>query len=51
VLRTVSNRTLPRIHVTAEMKWAELEAHVSGFYARLQRLAGRNLEGVEMMQN
>jgi peptidoglycan/xylan/chitin deacetylase (PgdA/CDA1 family) len=42
--------TLPRIHVTAEMKLAELEAHLSGFYARLQRLAGRNIEGVEMMQ-
>lgn len=37
---------LPRIHVTAEMKWAELEAHVSGFYAGLQRLAGRNLEAL-----
>jgi peptidoglycan/xylan/chitin deacetylase (PgdA/CDA1 family) len=41
---------LPRIHVTAEMKLAELEAHLSGFYARLQRLAGRNFESAEMMQ-
>jgi peptidoglycan/xylan/chitin deacetylase (PgdA/CDA1 family) len=32
---------LPRIHVTAEMSLAELDAHVSGFYARLQRLVGR----------
>jgi hypothetical protein len=30
---------LPRIHVTAEMKLAEFEAHLSGFYARLQRLS------------
>jgi peptidoglycan/xylan/chitin deacetylase (PgdA/CDA1 family) len=40
---------LPRIHVTAEMNLAEFEAHVSGFYGRLQRLAGRNLVSVEMM--
>ena len=32
---------LPRIHITAEMSLAELDAHVSGFYARLQRLGGR----------
>ena len=30
---------LPRVHVTAEMSLAEFEAHVSGFYARLQRFA------------
>jgi peptidoglycan/xylan/chitin deacetylase (PgdA/CDA1 family) len=28
---------LPRIHVTAEMSLAELEAHVSGFYVQLRR--------------
>jgi peptidoglycan/xylan/chitin deacetylase (PgdA/CDA1 family) len=33
---------LPRIHVTAEMSLAELEAHVSGFYARLQQRTGRS---------
>lgn len=33
---------LPRIHVTADMSLAEFEAHVSGFYSRLQRRAGRN---------
>jgi peptidoglycan/xylan/chitin deacetylase (PgdA/CDA1 family) len=32
---------LPRVHVTAGMSLAEFEAHVSGFYARLQRHAGR----------
>ena len=35
---------LPRIHVTAEMDLAEFEAHVSGFYARLQRVAGRRAQ-------
>ena len=30
---------LPRIHVTAEMSLAELEAHVSGFYAQLRKSA------------
>lgn len=33
---------LPRIHVTAEMDLSEFEAHVSGFYARLQRAVGRS---------
>ncbi len=33
---------LPRIHVTAEMNLAELDAHVSGFHARLQKYAGRS---------
>lgn len=33
---------LPRIHVTAQMKLSEFEAHVSGFYMRLQRRAGRD---------
>jgi peptidoglycan/xylan/chitin deacetylase (PgdA/CDA1 family) len=32
---------LPRIHVTSEMSLSEFEAHVSGFDARLRRLAGR----------
>lgn len=31
---------LPRIHVTWEMSWAELEAHVSGWYGRLRRMVG-----------
>jgi peptidoglycan/xylan/chitin deacetylase (PgdA/CDA1 family) len=30
---------LPRLHVTTAMSLAEFEAHVSGFYARLQRYA------------
>ncbi len=30
---------LPRIHVTAEMSLAEMEAHVSGLHRRLQKLA------------
>ena len=33
---------IPRIHVTATMGPAELEAHVSGFYSSLQRRAGRH---------
>jgi peptidoglycan/xylan/chitin deacetylase (PgdA/CDA1 family) len=32
---------LPRVHVTSQTSLAELEAHVSGFYAGLQRRAGR----------
>ena len=32
---------LPRIHVTAETSLSEFEAHVSGFYAKLHRYAGR----------
>lgn len=31
---------VPRIHVTAGMSLSEFDAHVSGFYARLQRYAG-----------
>jgi len=31
---------VPRIHVTGDMSLSEFEAHVSGFYARLQRYAG-----------
>jgi len=41
---------LPRIHATAEMSLAEFDAHVSGFYARLHRRAGRSPGSVEMMQ-
>ena len=33
---------LPRVHVTGDMNLGEFEAHVSGFYARLQRSAGRD---------
>lgn len=33
---------LPRIHATADMSGAELEAQVSGFYGGLRRVAGRN---------
>ena len=32
---------VPRIHVTAGISLAEFEAHVCGFYARLQSYAGR----------
>jgi len=32
---------VPRIHVTAGMSLPEFEAHVSGFYARLQRYVGQ----------
>jgi peptidoglycan/xylan/chitin deacetylase (PgdA/CDA1 family) len=32
---------LPRIHVTASMSLAELEAHVAGFHSSLQRCAAR----------
>lgn len=39
---------LPRIHVTEEMSLAELEAHVSGFYTRLQRTTGRSVDSVEI---
>jgi peptidoglycan/xylan/chitin deacetylase (PgdA/CDA1 family) len=41
---------LPRVHVTAGMSLAEFEAHVSGFYARLQRGAGRGSQNVGMTQ-
>jgi peptidoglycan/xylan/chitin deacetylase (PgdA/CDA1 family) len=33
---------MPRIHVTDDTSPAELEAHVSGFYGRLQKRAGRD---------
>lgn len=35
--------SLPRIHVTASMSLSELEAHVSGFYTRLQLRAWRSV--------
>lgn len=41
---------LPRIHVTAKMSLPEFEAHISGFYARLQRRAGRTPQPVESMR-
>jgi|SRR5579872_378305 len=37
----LSPYSLPRIHVTAAMRLSELEAHVSGFYTRLQLHARR----------
>ena len=33
---------LPRVHVTTAMNLAEFEAHLSGFYSRLQRRMGRS---------
>jgi peptidoglycan/xylan/chitin deacetylase (PgdA/CDA1 family) len=33
---------IPRVHVSAGMGLAELEAHVAGFYSSLQRHVGRN---------
>jgi peptidoglycan/xylan/chitin deacetylase (PgdA/CDA1 family) len=42
--------SLPRIHVTDAMSLSEFEAHVSGFYARLQRGAARNV-AAEMAQS
>ena len=41
---------LPRVHVTAEMSLSEFEAHVSGFYERLQRLSGRGSHIAVMAQ-
>jgi peptidoglycan/xylan/chitin deacetylase (PgdA/CDA1 family) len=41
---------LPRVHVTAEMNLAEFEAHVCGFYARLQRRVGGATHSAGMMQ-
>jgi peptidoglycan/xylan/chitin deacetylase (PgdA/CDA1 family) len=40
---------LPRIHVTTQMSLAELEANVAGFYAALQRRAGRNGQNASQM--
>jgi len=33
---------LPRLHITSEMGVAEFEAHLSGFYAQLQRVVRRS---------
>ena len=41
---------LPRVHVTAEMKLAEFEAQVSGFYMRLHRRAERPAPSVAITQ-
>jgi peptidoglycan/xylan/chitin deacetylase (PgdA/CDA1 family) len=41
---------LPRTHVTAGMTLAEFEAHVSGFYARLQRVVGRSAQSAGTTQ-
>ena len=41
---------LPRVHITSGMSLAEFEAHVSGYYARLQRVAGRGAQSVGMTQ-
>jgi peptidoglycan/xylan/chitin deacetylase (PgdA/CDA1 family) len=41
---------LPRVHVTAETSLAEIEAHVSGFYTRLQRFARRGAQNARMTQ-
>jgi peptidoglycan/xylan/chitin deacetylase (PgdA/CDA1 family) len=41
---------LPRAHITARMSLAEFEAHVSGFYARLQRAAGGDAHRVATTQ-
>lgn len=35
---------MPRLHVTAEMQIAELDAHLSGFYRRLRGGAGHRLQ-------
>jgi peptidoglycan/xylan/chitin deacetylase (PgdA/CDA1 family) len=42
---------LPRLYVTAAMNLAEFEAHVSGFYSRLQRRVGRGVPGLRTQQN
>jgi peptidoglycan/xylan/chitin deacetylase (PgdA/CDA1 family) len=41
---------LPRVHVTAGMSRGEFEAHLSGFYLRLQQRAGRGSQNVGMKQ-
>lgn len=41
---------LPRVHVTAEVNLAEFEAHVCGFYARLQQRVGRRSHSAGMTQ-
>ena len=41
---------LPRVHVTGGMSLGEFEAHVSGFYLRLQQRAGRGSPDVGIKQ-
>ena len=41
---------LPRVHVTAGMSLGEFEAHVSGFYLRLQKRAGRGSQDIGTKQ-
>ena len=44
----VSNFSLPRVHVTADMSLADLEARISGFHRSLRRLfASASLRAVE----
>jgi hypothetical protein len=38
----VGRFAIPRVHVTADMKLAEFEAHIAGFYRNLKRLLGSN---------
>jgi hypothetical protein len=42
---------LPRLHVTDGMTLGELDAHVSGFYMRLQRRARRGSDGVGLAKD
>lgn len=42
---------LPRVHVTAGMSLGEFDAHVAGFYARLQRSVGRSPGSIDMAEN
>jgi hypothetical protein len=44
----INRFALPRVHVTAEMRLAEFEAHISGFYLLLRKrlLGGEELEAV-----
>jgi len=39
---------LPRTHITAEMNLAEFEAHIAGFYASMQRWAGRHPDEMQV---
>jgi peptidoglycan/xylan/chitin deacetylase (PgdA/CDA1 family) len=42
---------LPRVHISADMNLAEFDAHVSGFYMRLQRGAGRSTQSASVAQS
>jgi peptidoglycan/xylan/chitin deacetylase (PgdA/CDA1 family) len=44
----INRFALPRVHVTAAMRLAEFEAHISGFYLLLRKrlLGGEELEAV-----